>query len=315
LFNRLFWGIGFDYMHSRQFAITPPFNLDLSLKLAGKNRFESSNSGGNLEKFIHIDGNPVLVVIGWNGNVEHPQGEVSWLCPEGNGVEAERVVAAARHIVSAALDLKPFYKVAAGMKRLGVLAERLRGLKPILTHTVFEAAASAIIAQQVNLRFAHILKQRLIACYGGRYALDGKTLHLFPLPHDLSGIRSEALRDLQFSGRKSEYLIGLSRDVLSGGFNLECLDNLEYEDAVDRLLGIRGIGVWSANYILMRSTGHTDCLPLGDSGLHRAVRKLYRLGISPDNTRVARSAERFRPDRSLYTLYLWYFLMEELDNG
>jgi DNA-3-methyladenine glycosylase II len=118
---------------------------------------------------------------------------------------------------------------------------------------------------------------------------------------------------MQFSQRKAEYLLGLSRLISHGDISLDRLNDISYDDAVKKLTSIRGLGEWSANYILMRGIGHTDCLPIGDSGLTRAVRMFYGLKNNPDDIKIFNLAQKYRPYRSLFTLYLWFYLMEDKD--
>ncbi|MEW5925797.1 MAG: DNA-3-methyladenine glycosylase, partial [Candidatus Zixiibacteriota bacterium] len=141
--------------------------------------------------------------------------------------------------------------------------------------------------------------------------VNGREYDLFPEPKDLHGATVEQLRLMQFSNRKAEYLLDLSRAVVNGDLELEKTGKSDYHTALNNLLAVRGIGIWSANYILMRGAGHLDCLPLGDSGLHRAVRNLYKLKKAPEKEKVEKLAAPFAPYRSLYTLYLWYSLLDE----
>ena len=291
--------------------ILPPFDMKLSLKFATACRFESEADcrEGRFQRIINIDNTAVLLIITVAGDIENPIGRVEWSMPEGGKVSRKAVLDMAGHIVSADLDLDPFYKKASKSRTLKKVVDSFRGLKPILTPTVYEAAAWAIMGQQVNLNFAYTLKKRITEKYGRIINLDSREYPIFPEPGKLTEATVEHLRLLQFSRRKAEYLLGLSKSVSNGELNLERLGRGNYNDALGKLLAVRGIGVWSANYILMRGAGQLDCLPLGDSGLHRAVKNLYNLKDSPDHEKVKKMAKPFAPFRSLYTLYLWYSLL------
>lgn len=304
-------------MPEAQFDITPPYNFRLSLRFAISCRFESGKDAGEerLGRLILISGVPLLVRIHVSRSVKQPKGVVVWSYPEGGRVSKQDILGTVRHMISADLNLLPFYEKAQSSKQFGRIVEDFRGLKPILTPTVFESAAWAIMSQQVNLTFAHTLKMRIVEKYGRRFNVDGHNLSLFPEPQILSRAKTPELRKLQFSTRKAEYLIDLANGICRGGYDLESLGDLQYDEALNKLTSIRGLGVWSANYILMRGAGHPDCLPLGDSGLHRAAQMLYNLKSIPDNEKIERLAMKFAPYRSLYTLYLWYSLMQELNES
>lgn len=300
-------------MTGAEIEIKPPFDMKLSLRFATACRFESEAdcAEGRFHRLVRISGTPVLLTISTTGPVDSVVGKASWSFPEGGKVPGRKVLELARHIVSADLDLSPFYRLASQSEPMNKITGRFHGLKPILTPTVFESAAWAIMGQQVNLNFAHTLKMRVTRKYGRVININSREYDLFPEPEDFHKATVEHLRGMQFSNRKAEYLLGFSKLVSSGGLELEKTGALEYNEALNNLMTIRGIGIWSANYILMRGTGHPNCLPLGDSGLHRAAMKLYKLKKSPEKKRVERLAAPFAPYRSLYTLYLWYSLLDE----
>ena len=201
-------------------------------------------------------------------------------------------------------DLRRFYQSVSDpvMKKL---TKRYVGFRPVLTPTVFEAATWAIIGQQVNLHFAHRLKSRLVEKANRFFDLNGERYYLFPTAADIARISLRTLCAMQLSRRKAEYLHDLSRMVADGSLDLEGLASLDYDVAIERLLAIRGIGPWSANYILMRGAGHKDAFAFGDSGVNNAVKALYRLERNPDMDFLISISDRWRPYRSLACYYLW----------
>ena len=299
-------------MPKASFEIMSPFNFALSLEFARCTRFEIEDDGGSiaLKKIIRVDGHPCFIKIEGGGNADDPKGIVHWKTLDGGECLRIAVMNEVIRMISADLDLDPFYKIGEKSRRFYKIVERFRGLKPILTPSVFESAAWAIVGQQVNLNFAYILRNRLVEKFGEEFKIDGRAYSLFPNPDNICRASISSLKSLQFSERKAEYLIGLAKNITDGELDLDSLAHMEYEDALQRLMTLRGIGVWSSNYILMRGAGHLNCLPLGDSGLHRAVKKLYRLKMSPDNEKVTQLAQKFVPFRSLYTLYLWCDLIK-----
>jgi len=299
-------------MQGFHFKIVPPYDFGLSLKFSQRSRFEIVDQTEDriLKRLLRVGKSVIFARMSCSGTVEKPRGEVSWECIEGRSPDNKKIEPIVAKMLSANLDLGGFYEKAESSKHIGQLAERFRGLKPIVTPTVFESAAWAIMGQQVNLNFAYILKKRLVENFGRKYNRDGQDYFLFPDPIDLAGAKIEALKRLQFSSRKAEYLTGLSSILKNNDSGLEHLAERDYNEALKELMAIRGIGIWSANYILMRGAGHPDCLPLGDSGLHRAIKIINRMKKLPDNAKVIKSANIFKPFRSLYTLYLWFMLME-----
>ncbi|SYZ72915.1 putative 3-methyladenine DNA glycosylase/8-oxoguanine DNA glycosylase [Candidatus Zixiibacteriota bacterium] len=300
-------------MPEDSFPVIAPYNFELSLKFSQHSRFEitDNTAGGHLRRLVNIGSEPVLMEIWCEGSVERPLGRVSWTNLGYKRIPSTGVKASAARMLCSDLDLKPFYSLARRSRAIRRLIEEFRGLKLILTTTLYEATAWAVMGQQVNLKFASTLKTRLVKKYGKGISHKGVIYYQFPEPHDLSGVSVSELQSLQFSRRKAEYITGLTRTFLDNRLSAPILSEMTLEDAITHLQSIRGIGPWSANYIMMRGSGHPNCLPIGDSGLHRAVQNNYKLTEKPENKLVEKLAEPFTPYRSLYTLYLWYSLTKE----
>lgn len=201
-------------------------------------------------------------------------------------------------------DIEKFYRHRLDRVMRG-LTRRFPGFRPILTPGIFEAAAWAIIGQQVNLQFAYRIKSRLVEYVNHTFHINGQRFFLFPTATEIANIDYDRLRAMQFSERKAQYLVDFARMVAGGELNLEKIAEMDYETAVCKLLSVRGLGPWSANYILLRGAGHRDAFPVGDSGINSAVKTLYKLDGKPDIDFLLKLGERWRPYRSLATFYLW----------
>ncbi|MEW5925101.1 MAG: hypothetical protein AB1746_14035, partial [Candidatus Zixiibacteriota bacterium] len=150
-------------MAGAEFEIKPPFDMRLSLRFATACRFESEAdcAEGRFHRMVHISGIPVLLTITTEGSVDKVVGKAIWSFPEGGKVPGRKIVELAQYIVSADLDVAPFYNLASRSNSMKAIIAKFHGLKPILTPSVFESAAWAIMGQQVNLNFAHTLKMRV----------------------------------------------------------------------------------------------------------------------------------------------------------
>ncbi|MEO1367720.1 MAG: hypothetical protein AAFX50_11130 [Acidobacteriota bacterium] len=180
------------------------------------------------------------------------------------------------------------------------LVEGRPGLSVPQTATVFDGALWVICGQQVSLPVAYALRRRLAEHFGVAVG----ELRAPPRPADLVDIDPDVLHGLGLSRRKAEYVLGLCR-LIADGLDLESLRG-EPADAVEaRLLEIRGFGPWSVNYLLMRSFGDADRVPVGDAGLARALVRYFDLERRPDAAATRRLMEVFAPHRSLATFHLW----------
>ncbi len=191
-------------------------------------------------------------------------------------------------------------------KRLG-LARLVSGrpeLRISRTPSVFDGVLWSIIGQQINFTFACLLKRRLIERAGTKFA-DG--LHAPPTPAQVAALDPADLLPLQFSRQKADYVIQTARLVASGKLDLEALRTMSATRAERTLLAVRGLGPWSVNYLMMRSLGFPDCVPLGDTGVTSGLQALLKLEIRPDVDATRRLMAVFSPYRSLATAHLWQF--------
>jgi AraC family transcriptional regulator of adaptative response / DNA-3-methyladenine glycosylase II len=170
-----------------------------------------------------------------------------------------------------------------------------------------ELAFRAVLGQQVSVAGASTLAGRLVARCGEPLPAslvsegDGLT-HVFPSPEGVAGA------DLDRFGvpeTRAEALQTLAR-ALNGDVSLD--PGSSRDEVERRLLGLRGIGPWTASYVAMRALGDPDAFLSTDLGVRQAVRKL---GHADDRRSVADLAERWRPWRAYATQHLWASLAEQ----
>lgn len=203
-------------------------------------------------------------------------------------------------------DLQPFYRLLQKNKALGYMADDYKGFRLISIHDLFEALCWSIIGQQINLTFAYSLKRRLVEQYGKAITADGKTFHLFPRPEVLQSLTVAELRPLQFSERKAEYLIHLAQLFAAGSMSMDHLRSFNsYEEQVAQLTAIRGIGVWTANYALMKSLKQMQAIPHGDVGLLNALSSHQLIKDRKDLAAINKLFKGFKGWESYLVFYLW----------
>jgi len=216
----------------------------------------------------------------------------------------------AHRLLGLTIDPVPFEERAKTDSVVRRLVGKRSGLRIALTATVFEGVVWAILGQQVNVSFAATLRRRLINLCGSP-AGEGYTAH--PTPAQVAQLDYADLTPHQISQRKAEYLIDTARLVVAGELPLETLDTLPFSEAEAKLLAVRGFGPWSTHYLLMRSCGFPDCVPLGDTGLREAVRRFFALDHAPTPAEVAEHTAGFAPYRSLATFHLWHSLSDPVE--
>ena len=204
-------------------------------------------------------------------------------------------------------DLTPFYALLQKDTRLAHLPEKLHGLRIVGIPDMFEAICWSVVGQQINLSFAHKLKRRLVEHYGVKTTWRGKALHHFPTPEALLQLDEVYFHEQkQFSRSKLKYLKNVSEAFASGIVSqdrLAALPTFEERQAV--LTSIKGIGVWSANYTLMKSLNQAEAIPFGDTGITQAMFNLGIINDRKDETAIKAFFESVKGWEAYTVFYLW----------
>ncbi|WIG61626.1 MAG: hypothetical protein OJF49_004374 [Ktedonobacterales bacterium] len=161
------------------------------------------------------------------------------------------------------------------------------GLRTVRQYDLCAALVRCISAQQVNLRWAATTRRRLAETFGEQHVVDGHTVYSLN-PARLASASVEAIRALQFTVRKAEYVIGAARAVTDGTLDIATLDTLPDDDVIARLTDLRGIGRWSAEWILARTLGRPRVVA-GDLAVRKAVGAAYLGHSLPPEDEVRRA--------------------------
>ncbi|TDI97085.1 MAG: DNA-3-methyladenine glycosylase 2 family protein [Caldithrix sp.] len=207
-------------------------------------------------------------------------------------------------------DLALFYKIAAKDKLLKNLVHRFYGLRLIKIYDFFQALCWAIFGQQINLAFAYTLYRRFIENYGEKLTYKNQDYWLFPNSDIIAGLSVAELMKLQLTGKKSEYIIGLAGQIEEGNLSKESLlEKSDFNEAKNDLVKIRGIGPWTANYVLMRCLGDPSAFPIEDVGLHNAIKLQLNLEQKPTIEEIRNLAAGWTNWQAYATFYLYRSLV------
>ena len=212
------------------------------------------------------------------------------------GRASARPISTAKKLLGLNLDPRPFERAHPE------LAKPHRGAHLPQTATVWESLMWAIVGQQVNLPFAYRLRRVLVELCG-EPARNGLRRH--PTAERVARLDYADLTQRQFSRSKAQYVVDAARLIASGALALETFPSREPSEVEDMLLNVRGVGIWTANYVMMRGCAFPDCVPAGDSALSASLQSYLNLDHRPDAHETRTLMERFAPWRSLATLHLW----------
>jgi len=158
----------------------------------------------------------------------------------------------------------------------------------------FAYLTTAIVHQQLAGAAAATIHRRLCALAGRKH----------PRPEDIARLSDAELRGVGLSRQKIGYLRDLVARV-GDGLPLGRLARLPDEAAIEALTSVKGIGRWTSEMFLMFRLGRLDVLPVDDLGIRKAMQKAYRKRSLPKPDWMRKTAEPWRPYRSVACWYLW----------
>jgi DNA-3-methyladenine glycosylase II len=214
---------------------------------------------------------------------------------------------ASRHLDSMlglSVDLQPFYALATSNNLLRPLADQFMGFKPPRFPSLFEALLNSIACQQVSIDVGILLLNRLAATFGVAFDNGGEALYAFPVPDRIAKASIEDIKSFGFSAQKARAIIELSQRMMGDREGLSDLADMATEDAVVQLSTIRGIGRWSAEYVLLRGIGSLSTLPGDDVGAQKNIQQMFHLDTQPRYDEVKQLVEEWQPYTGLVYFHL-----------
>jgi DNA-3-methyladenine glycosylase II len=208
-------------------------------------------------------------------------------------------------LLGVSVDLTRWYRTAERDPHLRTLAHRFRGLKPPRFPTIFEALVNAIACQQLSLIVGLELLNRLaVACDVKRGTSDGKQLYAFPAPRDLARLSPGAYRAIGFSRQKARALRTLALGVERREIDLDRLTSVDDVEASAKLRQLRGVGRWTAEYVLLRGLGRLHVFPGDDVGAQKSLARWLGRSSPLDYAGVQRATQPWRPYAGLVYFHL-----------
>jgi DNA-3-methyladenine glycosylase II len=159
----------------------------------------------------------------------------------------------------------------------------------------FAALARAIINQQLSVRAAATIYERVVTAAGGELT-----------PGRILGTPGQTLREAGMSGAKVRALEGLGHAVADGELDLMALDDVSDDDAFGELVAIRGIGPWTAEVFLMFALNRSDVMAAADVGVRGGIQAIFDLDARPTAKELAEMAEAWRPYRTAACRLAWH---------
>ncbi len=272
-------------MHTKTGSLgaKPPFDFDKSLRFMDRFRpmnGEQDSSGKTLTKALMVEGQTVAVRLG--GERDGKAGVYYELFSDRQLSEglAKKVAERVSFFLSLQDDLAPFYAIAARDPSFYPIVKKLVGFHHAKFPSLFEITCWAILAQRSQMPVAKRAKDALTERFGGSIELEGKVHLAFPDYETMRNARAAQILAATKNRRSAERLSNLLSTFAD--IDEEFLLTAPYEKAEERLKRIKGIGAWSAQFILFRGLGRIEKLRYNMGPVEKMMKELYGPEITLD---------------------------------
>ena len=168
----------------------------------------------------------------------------------------------------------------------------------------FKSLLRSIIHQQLSGKAARTIENRFLELYkGSRY----------PSPEEVLKTPAEVIQNVGISRMKTEYIRGLAKIIDDGDIRLEKLKELSNDEVGTVLKQVRGIGQWTVDMFLIFSLNRPDVFPLNDLGIQKGLMLFLGRAKYLDRESMLSYSEKWKPYRTLVSLYLWKIVDEGID--
>lgn len=179
-------------------------------------------------------------------------------------------------------------------KKLGAAIDRIGIIQREITPDPFTALVSSVVSQQISKKAAETVWNRLCMLLG-----DIR-------PEIITQVGLSEVQACGMSERKAGYIKGIADAAVSGTVDFKTLHTLTDEEIILKLSSLRGVGVWTAEMLLIFSLSRPDVVSYKDLAICRGMKNIYGLKELPKE-KFERYRKRYSPYGSVASLYLWAF--------
>ncbi|MBZ0302319.1 MAG: hypothetical protein K8J31_21405 [Anaerolineae bacterium] len=252
----------------------PPYNFDLSIHLSRYHSVLDHSREGIYWRALELDGAVALVRVISQGTIEAPVLAVERVAATGP-VDEVRLLRRVAYLLGTDADMKPFYAHARQDPILWKLVEPLYGLKHVRAASLFEALMTTIIEQQIALNMAQRGERWLIQWAGKHIDYQDEIFYTFPLPEAIAAASVEDLLPLKITRIRMNVMRSVASQIMDGAIDLDQLQAGPADAARRSLMQLKGVGLWTAAWAVIRAFGEYPYIGENDVALQAAINEYY----------------------------------------
>ena len=202
-----------------------PFNFDLTAQIfqSGDKQIRTY-ANGQFTQVLKLNGKLTIVKLASKGTIEQPKITVELKSNSPITLQdRQKAEEAVKFIFNLDFDLSAFYIEVKNEQTMYHITQQLYGLKNPTTATVYEALVDSIVEQQISIKVAHTIEERLIKKFGEILTLDDESFYAYPTPQNIVCASLEGIRNCGLSQRKAEYIQEAAKLIVNGKLDLEQL--------------------------------------------------------------------------------------------
>lgn len=177
-------------------------------------------------------------------------------------------------------------------KKLSAAIDKIGMIKREITPDPFTALVSSVVSQQISNKAAETVWNRLLSLIGQI------------TPEGIAQMDLSRIQGCGMSMRKAGYIKGIADSAISGSVDFNRLHTLTDQEIIEKLSSLHGVGVWTAEMLLIFSLSRPNVVSFRDLAICRGMMNLYGLKELPKE-KFERYRKRYSPYGSVASLYLW----------
>lgn len=177
-------------------------------------------------------------------------------------------------------------------KKLALAIDRIGMVEREVIPDLFAALVNSVVGQQISMKAAATVWNRMLDRFGEI------------TPQSISAATVEEVQQCGISMRKAGYIKSIGDAVIQGELNIDELSELPDEEVCKRLCALNGIGLWTAEMLLIFSMERCNIVSWGDLAIRRGMMMLYK-HRKLDKAKFEKYKRRYSPYGTVASLYLW----------